>query len=303
VIPCKIASQSNKMSTNLKYKQVVNVTRRTWDVEAYEKRAQDRAKNSTTNTDEKRKAVAAADDLVVGDGNDHEEFVAAASGAVGPQSSNRAFLKARTNKIKSLDAKIGSVEIVNPEAMATSKSVVSEGALINKDSAVTKSGVGWHCKVCDCFLKDSLTYLDHINGRKHQRNLGYSMRVERSTKDQVATRLEAMVKAKGRSSKGVGIDQFDEDEEDFDEIVRAKDEELMRRKEERKRERKERKKKKKKHLKESTESRSNETPKVGDEKEEVTLENGDEEGSSNGLDPAIAAMMGFSGFGGGNKNR
>ena len=303
MIPSKITSQYYKMSTNLKYKQVVNVTRRTWDVEAYEKRAQDRAKTSNTSTDEKRKAVAAADDLVVGDGNDHEEFLPAASGAVGPQSSNRAFLKARTNKIKSLDAKIGSVEIVNPEAMATSKSVVSEGALMNKDSAVTKSGVGWHCKVCDCFLKDSLTYLDHINGRKHQRNLGYSMRVERSTKDQVATRLEAMVKVKGRSSKAVGIDQFDEDEEDFNEIVRAKDEELMRRKEERKRERKERKKKKKKHLKESTESRSNETPKVCDEKEEVTLENGDEEGSSNGLDPNIAAMMGFSGFGGGNKNR
>jgi U4/U6.U5 tri-snRNP component SNU23 len=293
------------MSTNLKYKQVVNVTRRTWDVEAYEKRAQDRATNASAHTDEKREAVGAAGDQVGGDGNSEEEFIPAASGAMGPLSSKRAFLKARTNKIKSLDSKIGSVEIVNPEAVATSKSVVSDGALVNKDSAVTKSGVGWHCKVCDCFLKDSLTYLDHINGRKHQRNLGFSMRVERSTKDQVVSRLEGMVKEKERCSKATGMDRFEEDEEeeDFNEIVKAKDEELKRRKEERKRERKERRRKKKEHQTASAETGSDKAIKRSDEKEQVILEEANEESNSGGLDPNIAAMMGFSGFGGGNKNR
>lgn len=283
------------MSTNLNYKQVVNVARRTWDLEVYEKRAQDRAKITGSHTDGKPKFVVDGDrEQMVRDGNSQEEFVPAAPGAIGPQSSRRAFLKARTNKIDSLDSKIGSVEIVNPEAMAMSKSA-SDDLMVTKDSGVIKSGVGWHCKVCDCFLKDSLTYLDHINGRKHQRNLGFSMRVERSTKNQINSRLEAMVKAKERSSKFLATDQFEEDEEHFNEIVKAKDEELKRRQEERKRERKERKRKKKaqKNIASETESRN------GDEKDQTLLEEANEEGNDGGLDPNIAAMMGFSGFGGG----
>ena len=37
----------------------------------------------------------------------------------------------------------------------------------------------------DCILRDSASYLDHINGKYHNRALGMSMRVERSTADQV----------------------------------------------------------------------------------------------------------------------
>ena len=288
------------MSTNLNYKQVANVSRRTWDVEAYEKRAQDRANNggnynkATEDGTNSESAAREEDDK-------REEFVPAASGSMGPQSSKRAFLKARTNKIKSLDAKIGSVEIVNPEAAATTKSVASDGALVDRESAVTKSGIGWHCKVCDCFLKDSLTYLDHINGRKHQRNLGYSMRVERSTKDQVVSRLVGLVKAKEKSI----IDQFaeDEEQEDFNVIVKAKDEELKRRKEERKRERKERKKKKKEQQKAGAETEITKPEQIANEREQNTEDGGNTESNDDGMDPNMAAMMGFSGFGGGNKNR
>ena len=44
---------------------------------------------------------------------------------------------------------------------------------------------GYYCSVCDCILRDSASYLDHINGKYHNRALGMSMRVERSTADQV----------------------------------------------------------------------------------------------------------------------
>lgn len=111
------------------------------------------------------------------------------------------------------------------------------------------------------------------------------MRVERSTKEELTSRLEMLAKEKESESK----DLFDPDtEENFHDIVKAKDEEARRRKEERDRKRKERKKRAKEEAKQP--------PPKTEENEE---EEGEEEG---GIDPALAAMMGFSGFGGGNKN-
>ena len=48
---------------------------------------------------------------------------------------------------------------------------------------------GWYCPDCDVVLRDSGAYLDHINGKKHQRVLGMNMRVERSTLPQVQAKL------------------------------------------------------------------------------------------------------------------
>ena len=161
---------------------------------------------------------------------------------------------------------------------------------------MTKTGVGWHCKVCDCFLRDSHTYLDHINGRKHQRNLGYSMSVERTTKDQVSSRLAMLAKEKEKQKNA-----FDGGEEDFHDIVKAKDEEAERRKEERARQRKERKKMKN-VLTQEPQDDDEEEAQVDSLQNEINGEE-EEEVEEGGIDPGLAAMMGFSGFGGGSKNR
>ena len=50
------------------------------------------------------------------------------------------------------------------------------------------SGVYW-CAVCQCHLRDSANYLLHINGKKHNRMLGMSMRAERATVGEVRERL------------------------------------------------------------------------------------------------------------------
>ena len=106
------------MSKKLGYKQVANVTRRTWDVEAYEKRAKDRAKSESSNSGRNRGDASAA---VAGDST-KEEFTPAAAGAAGPYKSKRAFLKARQGKVD-VDSRIGTVELVSPDAVATTSSI------------------------------------------------------------------------------------------------------------------------------------------------------------------------------------
>lgn len=115
------------------------------------------------------------------------------------------------------------------------------------------------------------------------------MRVERSTKDQVSSRLALLAKEK-KSTKL--LDETVE-EENFYDVVKAKDEEAKRRKEERARKRKERKMMKRNEAQEQGPAKKEEAEEQEAEEEEV------EEG---GMDPNLAAMMGFSGFGSGNKN-
>lgn len=55
---------------------------------------------------------------------------------------------------------------------------------------------GYYCNVCECILRDSQSYLDHINGKYHNRALGMSMTVEKSTADDVRKKFEELKKNK-----------------------------------------------------------------------------------------------------------
>uniref|UniRef100_A0A914VXL0 Matrin-type domain-containing protein n=1 Tax=Plectus sambesii TaxID=2011161 RepID=A0A914VXL0_9BILA len=93
----------------------------------------------------------------------------------------RELLKPREYKVD-LEAKIG-------------KSVV-----INKTTPSGETG-GYYCDVCDCVVKDSINFLDHINGKNHQRNMGMSMKVKRSTLDDVRERFAVKKQEKEQAKK------------------------------------------------------------------------------------------------------
>lgn len=282
------------MSNNLGYKQAVNVERRTWDKETYEARAKNRAKAENLESIDRELEQENGSSLRVKKNDEKEEFRQAEKGAAGPMLSKRAYLKSREERID-LESKIGQSEIIDPDASVTQVKI-TDGVTKNA------SGVGWYCKVCDCTLKDSLSYLDHINGRKHQRALGYSMRAKRSTAADVRARISELASCKNQSYLKTKAQNSD-----FQSIVKAKDEEELKSKAERARKREERKRKRRQEQEMPTnlDYTENDENELGDgkNKEENDDKYGNEEEEEKPeIDPALAAMMGFSGFGGGNKN-
>jgi len=161
--------------------------------------------------------------------------------------------------------------------------LIVEAQDVKITDGVTKSasGVGWYCKVCDCFLKDSLGYLDHINGKKHQRALGYTMRVEQSTVSGVKGKLAELKARKEAEGKAplVTAQKSEKDKEKEARKAESEAERLLREKEEAKARKWEEKKRKREEKRKAEEA-------------EAAGEDGE------GMDPAMAAMMGFSGFGG-----
>ncbi|KAE9615934.1 hypothetical protein Lal_00017706 [Lupinus albus] len=165
---------------------------------------------------------------------EEEEGSRSKSKAKGP-SLQRKPLKHRDYEVD-LESRLGKTQVVTPVAPLSQQA-------------------GYYCSVCECVVKDSANYLDHINGKKHQRALGMSMRVERASLDQVRERFEVLKKRKDLGS-------FTEQDLD-DRILKQLQEEG-----ERKRIRREKKKEKKEKVVEEPE-----------------------------IDPDVAAMMGFGGFG------
>ncbi|WVF65991.1 hypothetical protein IAT40_000729 [Kwoniella sp. CBS 6097] len=97
-------------------------------------------------------------------------------------------------------------------------------------------GAGFYCDMCDRTFKDSLSYLDHINGRTHLRMLGMTTQVERSTLSQVRAKIASL---RAATANAVTAKNFDFNQR-LKAVKDAEEAERQRRREERKRKREKR---------------------------------------------------------------
>mmetsp|Transcript_9028 Transcript_9028/g.8054 ORF Transcript_9028/g.8054 Transcript_9028/m.8054 type:complete len:225 (+) Transcript_9028:52-726(+) len=215
--------------------------RRTWDRDFYAAKAKERAEKGDDydkiDTNIKNKKI-----------TQREEFKPADDDALGPIGSDRAYLNPRQSKLD-LESKVGKVEI------------------IKSGEANTSHGPGYWCEVCQCLLKDSIGYLDHINGKKHQRALGFSMRVERVGADRVKDKIESL-KRKAKELKEGNINTTSV-VDDYESKIAAR------------------------LLQEEIEKRRRKEEQLAKKKEKDVKELEDLEV----IDPNIAELMGFNGFG------
>lgn len=77
---------------------------------------------------------------------------------------------------------------------------VGRSELVDVDGPKSKQG-GFFCKTCNCLLKDSKSYLDHLNGKKHNRLLCMTMRVEKVSAKAVADKLRRLSERDSTSVK------------------------------------------------------------------------------------------------------
>lgn len=89
-------------------------------------------------------------------------------------SSQRTFLKRRTAELE-LDKNLGQMRTVTAHTIKPLQG-------------------GYWCSVCECLIKDSASYLEHVNGRRHNRNLGMNMKVEKIGVDRIKDKLKSLKK-------------------------------------------------------------------------------------------------------------
>ena len=86
--------------------------------------------------------------------------------------------------------RVGKVAPSSIESLKERRIDIDIEANLNKKHHAEDSQHGaFYCKTCEQTLFDSQSWLSHINGRNHNRLLGMSMKVQKTTADRVIAKM------------------------------------------------------------------------------------------------------------------
>ncbi|CAO1625328.1 unnamed protein product [Sympodiomycopsis kandeliae] len=132
-----------------------------------------------------------------------------------------------------------------------------------------RGGPGYYCELCKRVCKDSIGYLDHINGRSHLRRLGQTTQVSTFTPEEIESHIEHLIST---HPKLIHTQDHQQEEYDFKKRVAL----IAQQEAERLKNKKENRKKKKQQQQQQKESSNT---------------------AAGGHDEEMMKMMGFGGFG------
>lgn len=180
-----------------KTKGTANFLGRKWELEIYEKRAKERQRLLEEAVEKGADATTIAEEIVgkMGLGSEGTvdelqeraiQALAATKDMARPDRSDRAYLQGRKYRL-------------DLDSVANTRRLVTDATPQNQTT--------FYCPVTKVKLRSSLQYLDHINGRRYQRALGFSMRTERSSLSDVERKLQELAESKrsGASTARAGL--------------------------------------------------------------------------------------------------
>ncbi|KAL4465981.1 hypothetical protein ABPG74_004218 [Tetrahymena malaccensis] len=100
---------------------------------------------------------------------------------------------------------------------------IGERINVLKDSHKSEHG-GFYCQLCDTHVWDSNAWLDHINGKKHNRLLGMNNKVEKVGIDEIKAKLQSLKKDKQNKINDYEQLVYEMDNEDQNKKIKLQNE-------------------------------------------------------------------------------
>lgn len=161
--------------------------RRTWDEQVYAQKASDREERMNSENDHKRKLPVASSMLA----SERKPLQARSSTTTTTTTATTTTTSSSSSSSSMGDLTRNVGKRTELQFLSSEEAGTSAIRRVNtNDSGSTGSGGAFYCDLCQCSIKDSISYVDHLNSRLHISNMGMGMRAQRATLDAVLKKLD-----------------------------------------------------------------------------------------------------------------